>query len=380
MNTSELVTNNTLSNSTDIFGLVFACLPIVIIFIGLTGNIGAFLVFRLEKDLKKMSSMVILSFVVCTDTASLFTWNIDHFYVHFYGIYYEFLSLFLCRTMVFVQYFSLQSSGFLYALLCVDRYVTVASMPGSFLSRLPFSTPKNAFRWSVSILITIAIINSHILFLNGYVTSPANQSANETTTKNPYLNQNHNDDLNPFHCYMYKNGFLLSPTWDQVETFMYSIIPGAVMILFNLLVIAKTLESDASLRKHDKNAIKKMKKKRQMTFSLLVISFSFIIFTMPSSLFYGFVSLDNTSLFNKIGASLDFFGWFNHASVFITTFFTNMKFRNKVKYFFSRICFRKLKSSPSFSTTFQTSIRTRQNEFKVRETNLSILRVEIVEN
>ena len=89
MNTSELVTNNTLSNSTDIFGLVFACLPIVIIFIGLTGNIGAFLVFRLEKDLKKMSSMVILSFVVCTDTASLFTWNIDHFYVHFYGRYYE---------------------------------------------------------------------------------------------------------------------------------------------------------------------------------------------------------------------------------------------------------------------------------------------------
>ena len=380
MNTSGLVANNTLSNSIDIFGLVFACLPIFIIFIGLIGNIGALLVFRLEKDLKKISSMVILSFVVCTDTASLFTWNVDHFYVYFFGIYYEFLSLFLCRTMVFVQYFSLQSSGFLYALLCIDRYVTVASLPGSFLSRLPFSTPKSAFRWSISILILIAIINSHILFLNGYVSSPTDQSANETTTRNPYLNHNHDEDINPFHCYIYKTGFLLSPTWDQVQTFMYSIIPGSVMIFFNILVIAKTLQFDPSLRKHDKNEIKNMKKKRQMTFSLLVISFSFIILTLPSSLFYGFVSLDNVSLYNKIGASLDFFGWFNHASVFITTLFTNLRFRNKVKYFFSRICFMKLNSSPSFSTTFQTSIRTRQNAFKVRENNLSVLRVQIVEN
>lgn len=49
---------------TDYFALVVAYLPFLIIFLGVFGNSSAFLVFRLNKDLKKISSMVILSFAV----------------------------------------------------------------------------------------------------------------------------------------------------------------------------------------------------------------------------------------------------------------------------------------------------------------------------
>ena len=52
------------NKSIDYFALVVAYLPFLIISLGLFGNTSAFLVFRFNTNLKKMSSMMILSFVV----------------------------------------------------------------------------------------------------------------------------------------------------------------------------------------------------------------------------------------------------------------------------------------------------------------------------
>ena len=52
------------STETDYFGLILAYFPFVIIFLGVVFNPISFLIFRFNKHLKKMSSMMILSFVV----------------------------------------------------------------------------------------------------------------------------------------------------------------------------------------------------------------------------------------------------------------------------------------------------------------------------
>jgi hypothetical protein len=56
--------NNSTIEETDYFGLVLAYLPFVVIAIGVTCNTSAFLVFVTNKNLRNISSIVILSFVV----------------------------------------------------------------------------------------------------------------------------------------------------------------------------------------------------------------------------------------------------------------------------------------------------------------------------
>ncbi len=104
---------------------------------------------------------------------SLFTWNVDHYYSYYNnGVYYEYTQVWLCRLMVFIQYFSLQTSAWLLAYLCVDRFVTIMATPGSIYTKLPFSTTKTAFISSCCIVLLFAIINLHVLILNGYYDPP----------------------------------------------------------------------------------------------------------------------------------------------------------------------------------------------------------------
>ncbi len=50
--------------------IILACIPLFVIVVGLTGNTISFIIFRFEKDLKNISSMVYLSFCCITDTLS----------------------------------------------------------------------------------------------------------------------------------------------------------------------------------------------------------------------------------------------------------------------------------------------------------------------
>ncbi len=185
------------------------------------------------------------------------------------------------------------------------------STPGSFYSRLPFSTPKTALRTSFVICVVFAVINSHILFLNGYI----DESGNRTNAYYiSYISLVYS--TNPYHCYTYKDGFLMTPTWDQVQTFLYSLIPALIMIVFNFLLIGKTFIVSAAFKDEKKNTKEKnrMADKQKMTFSLIVITFSFVVLTLPSTIFYGFISLDNYKEYKMIGTILDFFGFLNHTS------------------------------------------------------------------
>ena len=71
----QIYANN--SNLTTLMRLetnhIVSYISIIIIMLGLIGNTTTFIIFRFNKDMKKLPSMVILSFVCITDTLSLFT-------------------------------------------------------------------------------------------------------------------------------------------------------------------------------------------------------------------------------------------------------------------------------------------------------------------
>ena len=76
------------------------------------------------------------------------------------------------KNLKTIQYFSLQSSGFLTCLLTIDRFITLSSTPGSFYSKLPFSSPKSVATWSIGIITFFFLLNIHILFFYGYFEDP----------------------------------------------------------------------------------------------------------------------------------------------------------------------------------------------------------------
>ena len=142
-------------------------LSLIIIAFGLVGNTASFCVFRFHKSFKTMPSMVFLSFVAVTDTIALFEWNLNHYFHLIHNIDLDSLGLAGCRIYEFAQYTSLQSSSLVLSIMCVDRYVTVMAMPGSFLHRLPFRTVKTAFIWSASIVSFCILLNIHLLITVG---------------------------------------------------------------------------------------------------------------------------------------------------------------------------------------------------------------------
>lgn len=141
----------------------FYSLPLFFMSFGLIGNLITLLIIRLDDQLKEVIGLIYLSFISFTDTLSLFEWN----FALFYDNNGDGNNLFIkpiCNFMTFMQFFSLQSSGFLITFFCLDRYITVISMPGSFYSRLPFGTKKSAIVWSLILISTALVLNSHILF------------------------------------------------------------------------------------------------------------------------------------------------------------------------------------------------------------------------
>jgi hypothetical protein len=119
----------------------------------------------------------------------LFIWNLDHFYNFYFGTYYEFTQLWLCRLMLFIQYSSLQSSGWLLSFLCFDRFISVMSTPGSIYKKLPFGTPRTAVRWSILIIIFFMLFNSHILMFNGFYNPPTTYNITVTELVNGTLKE-----------------------------------------------------------------------------------------------------------------------------------------------------------------------------------------------
>jgi hypothetical protein len=338
------------------------CMPVFIIIFGSVFNTLAFLILKFTKEFKTMSSMIYLSYLVIVDTMSIFLWNLKHFTRPYFNFVLENVNLFTCRFFPFIQYFSLQASGFLLAVLAVDRFVAIRCTPGSFYSKLPFSTAKSAYFWSFGILTVLFILNSHIFILNGYpnpeqilnrtVLNSANGTLQNVTETYIYQQPGIN-------CYRYITGFRLYPQWDSIHMFLYSFIPASVILVFNLLLIQTTLRDKPSASKSIDQQ-KSMKRKRKLTVHLLSITFSFIIFTLPTTIAWGFFS--DYTLQKPYGLTLlymlDNISFLNHSSVFFSSILTNYKFRQKVLYYLRRILSIRLELCMSGSTLNENKNKT----------------------
>ncbi|CAF1047721.1 unnamed protein product [Brachionus calyciflorus] len=316
-------------------------LPIGLIIVALIGNISCLLIFRLNKNFRNISSMVYLSFTAVFDTLSLFEWNLNLFLRPNFNLKLEYLNLFNCKFIIFIQFFSLQSSAILLSLMCIDRFMTIISKPGSIFTRLPFSTNKSAYVWSILTLIFIFMLNSHILIFNGNFM----QNSIENVTKDEILNGIIVNDTKieifirrKEKCFWYSPNFKFITIWNRVNLIVRNFIPFTLMLVFNTLLITMTLMSNK------KGFINKSTiRKRRLTISILSITFAFILMTMPSSILHAFFYEKFAKKYYGVILirSLDFVSFSFNSTLFLNCFITNRKFRNYIRNIISNMFLKK---------------------------------------
>ena len=290
--------------------------PVFLILAALIGNTLSFLIFRLDYEMKKMSSLMYLSLVAIFDTVALFEWNLNHFLFAKYKSRIEDYGVRTCKVTTFIQFFTLQTSALLLSMTCIDRYVTIASTPGSIFSVLPFSTARSALGWSLVLTTISALTNLHLIII------PSDPVVLNGT----------------FICHEFQKTHTTVPMWLKANVFIYGCVPFAIMVLFNGLIIKKTI----SIRKYlllNRQAslidFRANRKRQRLTISLVVITFSFLLMTLPANIAFAYFINDIFSSSDQfkslVSVLLDNLFFSNNASLFFFSYLSNPKFRQAVK-------------------------------------------------
>lgn len=184
----------------------------------------------------------------------------------------EDISLFWCRW-ISLAFLTLQLSSWLLSLVSFDRVMIVYS--NSWKHQM--GKPKRIYSLILSIVVLLILSNLHILIYNGYVIE-----TNETKSNNFSLVQLNTKKVVCYESINDKN--YIFPKWERAHLFIYNAIPFAIMLICNSLIIYNIKFA----RKVQSKTKASNKRKRRMTFMLILVTFSFILLTLPSVIVHTF--------------------------------------------------------------------------------------------
>lgn len=249
---------------------------ILLIIVGTICNLISFITMNLRR-LRKYTCMKILSFLSLVDALVLYQWNLNTFFKYNLStppMYQDLeeISIFWCRWISFLAFFSLQLSSWLLSLVSLDRVLVVYS----FKWRLFTNKPNRIYLLITGLVSVIFTLNSHIIFLNGFKneTIVSSQKMNATLEQKSVI------------CYQKKNDKnYIFPKWETVHLLVYNAIPFTIMLICNSLIIYNIKFA----RRVQSKTKSSCKKKRRMTVMLILVTFSFMLLTLPSVIVHTFL-------------------------------------------------------------------------------------------
>jgi hypothetical protein len=166
----------------------------------------------------------------------------------------------MCRYVSFMAYVSLQSSAWILAFICVDRYLILTNI--NWKRKISKSMKHTLLFLSILFMI-IGGLNFPILFLNGEEKLVAiNESIDINSTSTNFINY-----VSEIQCY--NTNYM--HFWQQTILYNECLIPLAIMIIFNSLLIVKTNTSYAKLKHLQKQRRKETLLRCKNQFSLELI-------------------------------------------------------------------------------------------------------------
>lgn len=242
------------------------------------GN-GLTIIILLRPNLHRYTTMRYLIAVAIADLCSLYSWNLNLFYKHLINRYQNDLedsSIILCRLISFIAFVSLQLSSWYLALVSIDRCLNIHLL---FWHKGLGRASRSS--WIILLVtILIGVINSHLLFFNGYRESNCQPFEKRTC----------------FICYARLNDpYYIFPKWEQVHVIIYNLIPFSLMSISNCFIIRRTIST--SIRHLSADRVKKdqpsrkyrLRKQKQLTYILLFVTFLFVTLTTPVMIYNVFL-------------------------------------------------------------------------------------------
>ena len=247
--------------------LLFYVPPVLLIF-GTFGNVVSF--FILMKNVKKASTYSYLSALAVMDLFVLYI-GLLQLWIGQFTFEIKNQANWLCKLIVFLGYVCSDTSVWLIIAVTAERF---------FVVYFPLQAPrlcnvKNARIVIVGITLLFGSINCHLLW-------------------SVELEIGHYNDTVVQQCHAKGNFTLLVHViWPWVDAAIYSFVPFVLILVFNILIIRqvfmakKTRSKMLTLSACQRHLVKPAKYKnqcetsRKITCMLLVISFTFLLTTLP---------------------------------------------------------------------------------------------------
>ena len=240
------------------------CPPVLFAF-GTFGNVMTVVILR-RMNLKRSAMPVYLTALAVSDTCLLYAGLLRRWVMHVFDVDFRTLHSLTCKLHTWFVYSFIIVSAWLLTFMTVER--TLSVWRPHHVSLL--CTRTKAAVIVVSIVVTSLLVNSHLLYGVDLV-AVAGGSGNGTDSV----------CYGPDEEYMY----FFDAVWSWVDLTLSSLIPFAVLLLGNCLILWKVSLSDraarylGSVRLND--AVQRRKKTSSMTITLVVLSVIFFLTTSP---------------------------------------------------------------------------------------------------
>lgn len=324
---------------------------LLIMIVGTIFNLISFLVMQ-RKNLKKYSCMRVLSILALVDTLVLYQWNLNSFYKYNFSQPPDYkdledTSIFWCRWITYFAFSSLQLSSWLLTLVSIDRVMIIYS----YAWKTQISNKPKRVNLLISLLVvSIMLLNSHIIFLCGYQipVNLTNATLSKYPNSKPYKIKCHSTPTDQRYIF---------PKWEKVHLFIYNAIPFAIMLACNSIIIYN-IKLGSKVQSKNKSSARR---KRHMTIMLMLVTFSFIILTLPSVIVHTFLRdvLQKRAYRRLVNMCVNSLLHTSHAINFFLYVFSAPNFRAEInKILYGRVfCFNKFIKSPGNDWTTATMNR-----------------------
>lgn len=255
-----------------------AIYALLLIIVGTIGN-GLTVLILLRPNLRRYTTMRYLTAVAMADLCSLYSWNLNLFYKHLINPYQNDLedsSMIGCRLISFIGFVSLQLSSWYLTLVSIDRCLNIYFL---FWNRR-FGRPSRSTWIILSITLIVLLLNSHLLFYNGFYEENCVAIGKRTC----------------FTCYARPDDrHYIFPKWEKVHVIIYNFIPFSIMLVSTCFIIRRSIPSkriQRTLSTDSKNFSRtnfRQRKQRQVTYILLSVIFLFVLLTTPVMIYNVFL-------------------------------------------------------------------------------------------
>ena len=354
-------------NSRKIITEVSIYLTSLIVLTGIVGNLLSLKVFFSTKVPRTSSRTYLISLTICDcvflvahfidDTCKQI---VDYFELEF-PINITDQKLSMCRGFALIRSMARAASPWIIVAFTLERFLVVNYPQESNI----ISKPLLAKRFVYFILGVSFLISLYAPILTGIVLVPTQFRKMSNVNKkfspvfvsliqsNPYYQQKFFRKT----CDVLEDYRVIYLYFTFFYTLIIIILPLFIVSLFNMLLIIRLYRGDkwtsAKLKLHDQEmSYKELRDKKvqienlKITWTLVIISLTFILLTLPHLIFYFMISIKlvKSSSVYVVYKISELFYIFNHSSNFFLYVFTRKSFRRVLKQKLDCGCFNKKKT------------------------------------